>query len=94
MVPATGPVQAPAENTERRHMTDSQKFRPVYGVKDQRWSLLDLLERFADETFVSEGVLRISDLHLRPGKPPHYRLTVSSSRFPEDLIWMTTLSKP
>ena len=54
-------------------MTDSQKFRPVYGVKDQRWSLLDLLERFADETFVSEGVLRISDLHLRPGKPPHYR---------------------
>ena len=54
-------------------MSATDRFRPVYGVKEQRWSLLDLLERFADPGFFSGGVLRISDLHLRPGKPAHYR---------------------
>lgn len=54
-------------------MNNLANFRPVYGFKDQRWSLLDLLERFSDNSFLSHGVLRISDLHLCPGKPAHYR---------------------
>ena len=48
-------------------------FTPVYTVGKQRWSLEDLLSRFNESSFLSEGVHRISDLHLLPGEVAHYR---------------------
>ncbi|MGE4619948.1 MAG: PilT/PilU family type 4a pilus ATPase [Planctomycetota bacterium] len=54
-------------------MSDSVPFPPVYKVGESHWSLQDLLGRFDEPAFLSDGVHRISDLHLQPGHPAHYR---------------------
>jgi len=54
-------------------MTSSNLFTAVYPVADTMWSLEDLLGRFDEPAFLSDGVHRISDLHLQPGREAHYR---------------------
>ncbi|MEE2888892.1 MAG: PilT/PilU family type 4a pilus ATPase [Planctomycetota bacterium] len=54
-------------------MSDSVPFSDVYEVGDKRWSIQDLLGRFDEPAFLSDGVHRISDLHLQAGRPAHYR---------------------
>lgn len=55
-------------------MTSSNHFAPVYTVAGTMWSLEDLLGRFDEPALHSDGVHRISDLHLQPGREAHYRL--------------------
>ena len=54
-------------------MTESTPFPPVYQVGENLWNIQDLLGRFDEPAFLSDGVHRISDLHLQPGQPAHYR---------------------
>ncbi|MGE4612950.1 MAG: PilT/PilU family type 4a pilus ATPase [Planctomycetota bacterium] len=54
-------------------MTPAIPFTPVYSVAETLWSLEDLLGRFEEPAFLSDGVHRISDLHLQPGRVAHFR---------------------
>ena len=54
-------------------MTHSAPFTPVYQVGENLWNIQDLLGRFDEPAFLSDGVHRISDLHLQPGREAHYR---------------------
>ena len=52
-------------------------------------SMMDLLEQFRQKEFLQGGVSRISDLHLKCGAPPYYRLDnemVPWSERPEDRL--------
>ncbi|MGE4632139.1 MAG: ATPase, T2SS/T4P/T4SS family, partial [Planctomycetota bacterium] len=54
-------------------MSDSVPFSAIYAVGEQQWSIQDLLGRFDEPAFLSDGVHRISDLHLQSGQEAHYR---------------------
>ncbi len=54
-------------------MAESTPFPPVYQVGENLWNIQDLLGRFDEPAFLSDGIHRISDLHLQPGRPAHYR---------------------
>ena len=43
-----------------------------------------LLSRFIDARYVQDGVLRLSDLHLKAGQPPRYRLDDALVRLEQD----------
>ncbi len=45
-----------------------------------------LLARFADSRYVQDGVLRLTDLHLKAGQPPLYRLDDALVRLEEDPV--------
>ncbi len=46
---------------------------PVYPVAGQLISARDLLEKFTVQQWMSRGISRYSDLHLKAGRPAHYR---------------------
>jgi len=47
--------------------------QPVYTVGGRRLSIADLLRRFSEGQFQSNGICRLSDLHLKTGEPATYR---------------------
>ena len=55
-------------------MTSAESdFPGVYAVAGKNWSILDLVGRFDEPAYLSSGVSRLSDLHLKAGRPAHYR---------------------
>jgi twitching motility protein PilT len=46
---------------------------PVYPVAGQLLSARDLLEKFTVQQWMSRGISRYSDLHLKAGRPAYYR---------------------
>lgn len=51
----------------------NSEYPKVYPVGGNNWSILDLAGRFDEPAYLSSGVSRLSDLHLKPGFPAHYR---------------------
>lgn len=45
----------------------------VYPVGGRILSIFDLLDRFTEASYMSEGISRLSDLHLTVGEPVRYR---------------------
>jgi len=55
-------------------MSDAAGLERPVPVESPSPSIFDLLRRFADPRFHSGAVTRLSDLHLKVGCPPQYRL--------------------
>ena len=45
----------------------------VYEAQGGMYSIIDLLRSFADSEMQTEGISRISDLHMKVGEPVRYR---------------------
>ncbi len=59
-------------------------------------SMMDLLAQFKRKEFLTGGVSRISDLHLKTGAPPYYRIDnemIPWSDRPEDRLTEETVAK-